>query len=49
MERCLQHATQDYAGGLGYSKLFDEVFLKLVALNKLLLFPICVQGNACSV
>ena len=26
-----------------YSNLFDEVLLELVALNKLLLFPICVK------
>ena len=26
-----------------YSKPFDGVFLKLVALNKLLLFPTCVK------
>ena len=41
VEKCLLDATQDYTSILQY--LFHKVFLKLVALNKLLLIPTCVK------
>ena len=41
LESCLQDVTQDNASSLQLP--FDKVFLKLVALNKFLLFPIYVK------